>query len=452
MDHWYQLVSSTAIWETARTAAEALTIDGVPGHLATITSEEERLFIVNNITDGLAWLGGFQGVGDTEPDGGWQLVTGEPFVDFWNTGEPNNSPNDSDCLELRAGGFNDRACDDSIAYLVEFDTPPDQDSDSIPDSSDNCILTPNPNQEDMDGDGRGDICDMDTISTNLVKNNGAFYAQTPFYSFRREANGTMLFAAGSGYSANAPNPQNFPTDGITLEPGDVNIGADIWSHPLDRGYTLSTWNSVVGQTEWQCTSPVGCTGQPAHMRGHFSTGANSMAYGVEIEPVSTLPGSGYQHTVRLDLSTCASSCGINTSELGGGSLPITGQGRISIFVATDVIRFSAVQCGASGTVNVLEDDGSNFTGNAELTKELSDTAQTCPGGAECGANVSQGERELLMKTTYTTHDNFGDQVLGQWSVVQGANSNEYLLTAICPASFVRFSDSCREDPNILWCW
>lgn len=43
------------------------------------------------------------------------------------------------------------ACDNNI----------DRDSDGIQDNRDNCVLIPNADQVDTDGDGRGDVCDAD---------------------------------------------------------------------------------------------------------------------------------------------------------------------------------------------------------------------------------------------------------------------------------------------------
>lgn len=40
-------------------------------------------------------------------------------------------------------------------------TPMDSDGDGVPDMDDNCILSPNPDQADMDEDGSGDLCDQD---------------------------------------------------------------------------------------------------------------------------------------------------------------------------------------------------------------------------------------------------------------------------------------------------
>lgn len=48
----------------------------------------------------------------------------------------------------------------------------DTDGDKIPDMQDNCVTTKNPNQEDIDGNGRGDVCDdfdYDSLA-NIIDN------------------------------------------------------------------------------------------------------------------------------------------------------------------------------------------------------------------------------------------------------------------------------------------
>ena len=39
--------------------------------------------------------------------------------------------------------------------------PADSDGDGVPDTTDNCVLAPNPSQKDIDRDGEGDVCDLD---------------------------------------------------------------------------------------------------------------------------------------------------------------------------------------------------------------------------------------------------------------------------------------------------
>ena len=102
--NYYEIIQTSGgiSWDTANTLANASYYLGIQGHLTTITSSEENLFISNDpglgngISKGIIeskWLGGYQLPGSTEPDGGWQWVTGEAFAYAnWASGEPNDSP------------------------------------------------------------------------------------------------------------------------------------------------------------------------------------------------------------------------------------------------------------------------------------------------------------------------------------------------------------------------
>jgi hypothetical protein len=56
-------------------------------------------------------------------------------------------------------------------------TPTDTDSDGDPDSVDNCVYIPNPDQTDTDNDGVGDLCDNCVLTANAdqLNTDGDFY-------------------------------------------------------------------------------------------------------------------------------------------------------------------------------------------------------------------------------------------------------------------------------------
>lgn len=143
--HLYEAVSAggSISWDLARARAQQRSIGGVSGHLATFTSEDEYLFVVEALPDAFIafegrnpfWIGGFQsGLNREEPGGGWQWVTGEPWVyTAWDAGEPNHSNEREDCLQPHHTpvnpefpGWNDQPCGDTWVqgYIVEYDTNP----------------------------------------------------------------------------------------------------------------------------------------------------------------------------------------------------------------------------------------------------------------------------------------------------------------------------------------
>ena len=78
--HYYEYVTTAVTWDAARTAAEGMSYMGTPGHLATLTSDEENTFVVDNLGAAVtadAWIGAFQEPGTAEPSADWQWVTGE---------------------------------------------------------------------------------------------------------------------------------------------------------------------------------------------------------------------------------------------------------------------------------------------------------------------------------------------------------------------------------------
>ena len=131
-NYYLAVASLNVTWDQARADAAAMTFMGAPGHLATLTSQAENDFVyalgdVNN-----HWVGGFQNTASpsySEPGGGWEWITGEPFVySNWLPGEPNNTGafGAEDYLELlQSAGFgetwNDAAqMEHPRGYVIEF--------------------------------------------------------------------------------------------------------------------------------------------------------------------------------------------------------------------------------------------------------------------------------------------------------------------------------------------
>ncbi|HEX6322702.1 MAG TPA: FG-GAP-like repeat-containing protein, partial [Vicinamibacterales bacterium] len=131
--HCYEYVAVTTTWNDAKVNAEAMTHNGVQGHLATITSQAETDFILANFqaaAAALAFIGGYQDTppaGD-EPDGGWKWVTGEPW-DYtnWASVAPNNGGGNENILLFwnPLGSWNDGHAwvPWSGGFLVEYSKP-----------------------------------------------------------------------------------------------------------------------------------------------------------------------------------------------------------------------------------------------------------------------------------------------------------------------------------------
>jgi hypothetical protein len=146
--HYYELINADVTWNQARSQANAMSYNGWQGHLATVTSAAENLFLTADLGGGETenllhyhWIGGFQPSGSPEPGGGWSWVTGEPFA-YNNWGgeknddgtitrwEPNNSFGTEDRIVYDGGFLPDGKCWNDLTgdptwttsgYIVEYD-------------------------------------------------------------------------------------------------------------------------------------------------------------------------------------------------------------------------------------------------------------------------------------------------------------------------------------------
>ena len=82
-NHYYDFVASALSFDEALAAASAMTFDGRAGYLVTVTSDSERDFIFNQVTQSAYWLGGT----DRDVEGTWRWISGpEAGEAFWKDG------------------------------------------------------------------------------------------------------------------------------------------------------------------------------------------------------------------------------------------------------------------------------------------------------------------------------------------------------------------------------
>ena len=135
--HYYEIISYSGTWLSAKANAESQSYTGLDGNLATITSGLENTF-VNGLIDASAaatygagmWIGGFQPAGSPEPAGNWQWTTGELFAfTNWAPNEPNDISGQVNRLELvptaaGASSWNDESnTQTNLGYLIEYAVP-----------------------------------------------------------------------------------------------------------------------------------------------------------------------------------------------------------------------------------------------------------------------------------------------------------------------------------------
>ena len=117
--NYYKFIDQSLTWEQAKKYCE-----GIGGHLATVTHEEEDAFCLNIWqTTGVksCWLG----ASDSNTEGVWQWITGETwsFV-HWGGSEPNGGTKEN-CLNYNNGEkyscWNDSAETEKKPFLCEWE-------------------------------------------------------------------------------------------------------------------------------------------------------------------------------------------------------------------------------------------------------------------------------------------------------------------------------------------
>ncbi len=132
--NFYQFIAGTTNLATARANSAAAMVNGIGGHLVTITSAAENNFVRNLITTGSAWLD----ASDAAVEGEWRWMSGPEagqlfwlgtgsgsaqngFYTNWNGGEPNNSSNEDGVQLFSGGGWNDINVGSSFSYVIEWE-------------------------------------------------------------------------------------------------------------------------------------------------------------------------------------------------------------------------------------------------------------------------------------------------------------------------------------------
>ncbi|MBI1928921.1 hypothetical protein HYR99_32330 [Candidatus Poribacteria bacterium] len=139
--HWYDAIDFPSTWVDAFKDARIRSYLDLPGHLATLTSQEENDFVAQTFQVlNSYWLGGFQRRRATEVDRGWRWITREPWsFTNWSGAEPNDScgispgveDGEENLLQLLngAGAWNDM-CNDAVlpGYIIEYEERTAQES------------------------------------------------------------------------------------------------------------------------------------------------------------------------------------------------------------------------------------------------------------------------------------------------------------------------------------
>lgn len=237
--HWYRYATNTTTWSTAATNARA-----IGGHLATLSSAQEALFL-RTLGTGTVWFGMYQNRSSAafaEPAGGWEWVNGEPLVyTNWrvNTNGQPNEPNniggeDFGLMDANAITWNDGQETGPYPSFIEWDA--DCNNDGIVDYGQ--ILAGQ--LVDTNANNIPDCCEQGTNCDQLAVGLQAHYM---FNGNCQDSsgNGRNGAATGLGYIA---GPLGLTGTAASFDGSTSFIQVDGVPIPTDNAFSWALWLRV----------------------------------------------------------------------------------------------------------------------------------------------------------------------------------------------------------------
>ena len=113
------MIDTALNWTNAVNQAKATNVLGAVGHLAVITSQEERAFVDTLVSSTKSyWIGS----SNINPQREWRWTAGPelnaPVLPFWASMEPNETS--TSCMAYRALLMYDSPCATLLSYIVEY--------------------------------------------------------------------------------------------------------------------------------------------------------------------------------------------------------------------------------------------------------------------------------------------------------------------------------------------
>ncbi len=124
-ENYYQVITSSLDWNSAKVAAAQLVYNGMQGHLAAVTSPSENQFIASLPGSGLAvWIDG----SDAATEGTWTFATGPKLgaamtYTNWDaaSAQPNGGTSATCLMLLDDGTWGSAVCSKKFYFVVEYE-------------------------------------------------------------------------------------------------------------------------------------------------------------------------------------------------------------------------------------------------------------------------------------------------------------------------------------------